>query len=89
MTNTIPLQPGVWTLIYSGPTSSQIHVERSHRCAAVWIAASDSNPPAFERNGHLMNSGVVKIVELEEGENLYAWLSETTPDSSNSIIITD
>lgn len=89
MTSLIPLQTGVWTLIYAGPTTNQITVERPNFCGAVWIAVSGAEPPIFERNGHLMVPGVTKIVELESGENLYAWLAETISGSSNSIIVTD
>lgn len=89
MTNLIPLQAGAWTLVYSGPTTDQISVERPNYCGALWIAVSGASQPTFTRNGHLMAPGVTKLIELDTGENLYAWLAESLVGSSNSIIITD
>ncbi|MGL3099452.1 hypothetical protein [Enterobacter asburiae] len=88
-TDVIKLSKNKWTLVYAGPTDRQIYVERQSPCPSVWIAVS-ADIPTFQANGHYLDQGDVKYVELEPGENLYAWLADTPGGyPPGHIIITD
>lgn len=85
-TNPVPVESGKWTLVYTGPTTRQISVENPRSYPTIWIAAGSDIPVFPGQQGHVLNAGVVKLVELDEGENLYAWLSYGQPIT---ITITD
>lgn len=85
-TNPVPIEVGKWTLVYTGPTTRQISVENPHSYPTIWIAAAADIPTFPGPQGHVLKAGVVKLVELDDGENLYAWLSD---GQLNTITITD
>jgi hypothetical protein len=88
-TTVTPLTPNAWTLAYTGPTDSEISVERGNRSPTIFLAVSASEPE-FTASGHYLQEGKIKGVELEAGENLYAWCAtgqQAVP--STDLIITD
>ena len=86
-TNFISLEPNTWTLVYSGPTTTAISVEPGNGMGTVWLALS-ATPPAVVAKGHLLSTGKIKMVELSEGENLYAYASPLT-GAASELVITD
>ncbi|MFX2607079.1 hypothetical protein [Enterobacter mori] len=86
-TQFLPLQSEAWTLVYSGPTTAAIAVEPGSSMGTVWLALS-ATPPAVTARGHLLSTGKIKMVELSEGENLYAYAAPLT-GAAAELVITD
>lgn len=86
-TQFIPLQSEAWTLVYSGPTTAAISVESGNGMGTVWLVLSSTHP-AVTAKGHLLSIGKIKMVELSEGENLYAYAAPLT-GAGSELVITD
>lgn len=73
-TKTIELTSGKWVLLFSGKNETPIFIEKHDDGWGVWLAIGNSEPE-FSNSGHILRTGMIKCVELDEGENLYAFSS--------------
>ncbi|WP_336240429.1 hypothetical protein [Citrobacter werkmanii] len=74
-TKIIELTNAAWTLAYTGPTTVPLAAEKQSGGATVWLAVGTA-VPAYTGTGHYLQDGRIKNIELDAGENLYAWCEQ-------------
>lgn len=85
-TRPFPLADHAWTLVCAGPTTAPVSAEVEASLGTVWLAIS-ADIPAYIATGHRLTPGQVKLIELDAGENLYAYAAPY--QNPCSLIFTD